>query len=306
MKPEQKIVISASRRTDIPAFYMPWFMDQIEKGMFEVQNPYNRRVSKINATPGQVHSLLFWSKNFSPFLKKGYGERLVDLGYHLFFNFTINSDDRLLEPNVPSLQERLAQLATLCQIYGPKCIQWRFDPICIYDLHDGSCQNNLKDFTLIADTAHKLGVKRCITSFMDLYPKIQKRTSGNKRVAFTIPTMQAQREILLSLHAVLGPKKIQLFTCCEKTLLDTLPLDAGIRPSACVPNDLLMELFGGHLSLRKDAGQRKGAGCGCYVSTDIGSYQHHPCYHNCRYCYANPTDDGGKTTGQYMRRGAVS
>jgi len=306
MKPKQKIVISASRRTDIPAFYMPWFMTQIENGTFEVQNPYNRRVSIVKATPGDVHTILFWSKNFGTFLQEGYGDRLTALGYHLFFNFTINSEDPLLEPNVPSLQERLAQLTALCKVYGPDCIQWRFDPLCFYDFPDGSRHDNLKDFSLIADVAHNLSIKRCITSFMDLYPKIQKRTLKNKSVIFALPSVNTQQERLLALQAVLGPKHIQLYTCCEKTLLDSLPQDTGIQPSACVPNDLLMALYGGRLSLRKDTGQRRSAGCGCYTSIDIGSYQQHPCYHNCLYCYANPTDGRLKTTNRFKGGRTVS
>lgn len=306
MKPELKIVISASRRTDIPAFYMPWFMAQIEKGRFEVQNPFNRRVSIINATPRHVHTLLFWSKNYGPFLQEGYGEQLAAMGYHLFFNFTINSEDRLLEPNVPPLQERLAQLSALCKRYGPDCIQWRFDPICGYELKDGNRYDNLKDFSSIAEVANKLGIKRCITSFMDLYPKIQKRTASDRTVTFVSSSVNKQRSILLELQAVLVPKHIQLFTCCEKTILDALPDGTGIQASACVPNDLLMTVFGGMLSLRKDAGQRRGAGCGCYVSKDIGSYQDHPCYHNCRYCYANPSAARGKAAIHVAKGGAAS
>lgn len=292
MKPKQKIVISASRRTDIPAFYMPWLMAQIEKGYFEVQNPYNRRISMVDASPAHVHTLLFWSKNFGPFIKNGYGNQLTEQGYHLFFNFTLNSEDPWLEPNLPPLQDRLAQMESLCNAHGADSIQWRFDPICFYNCPDGRCQDNLKDFALIADAAHSMGIKRCITSFMDLYPKIQRRTSASKNINFVLPSQKTQQEILHRLCAILNPKAIQLVTCCEKALLDSLPNHTGIQPSACVPNELLMALFGGHLSLRRDTGQRRSAGCGCYTSVDIGSYQRHPCYHNCLYCYANPSAHG--------------
>ncbi len=289
MKPALKIVISASRRTDIPAFYMPWFMACIEKGVFEVQNPYNRRISKISAGPDRVHTIVFWSKNFGSFIEKGYGEALVKLGYHLFFNFTVNSDDRFIEPNVPPLERRLVQIETLCRTFGPDSVQWRFDPICFYNLPNGDNQNNLRDFKTIADIAGGLGIKRCITSFMDLYPKIQKRAGRTGNVTFTTPSLAIQKTILLRIQNYLAPNNIALFTCCEAALLESLPPDAGIKPSACVPNDLLKRLFGGTISLRKDPGQRLAAGCDCNLSTDIGSYQYHPCYHDCGYCYANPS-----------------
>jgi hypothetical protein len=90
MKFTNKIVISASRRTDIPAFYMPWFMEQISKGVFEVVNPFNQHVSVVPAMADRVHTIVFWSKNFGPFIDHGYDQQLLELGYHLFFNFTIN------------------------------------------------------------------------------------------------------------------------------------------------------------------------------------------------------------------------
>jgi hypothetical protein len=88
--------------------------------------------------------------------------------------------------------------------------------------------------------------------------------------------------------ALLG-KNIQLFTCCEKELLEALPETTTIKKNACIPNDLLMEVYGGNISLQTDKGQRIKNGCGCMVSIDIGSYRLHPCYHNCLFCYANPS-----------------
>ena len=86
----------------------------------------------------------------------------------------------------------------------------------------------------------------------------------------------------------MGPYGIELQACCEKALLEKLPADLSIKPSSCVPNELLAALYGKEVSLRKDAGQRVKAGCGCGVSVDIGSYTEHPCGHRCLYCYACP------------------
>jgi hypothetical protein len=77
--------------------------------------------------------------------------------------------------------------------------------------------------------------------------------------------------------------------CCEKDVLAALPAETSVTQSACIPSELLVEFFGGNLDLKKDTGQRIQEGCGCNVSVDIGSYQLHPCYHNCLFCYANPT-----------------
>ncbi len=286
MEPPTRIVISASRRTDIPAFYMPWFMEQIRRGYFETINPYNRRVSVVSATPDKVHTIVFWSKNFGPLIDGGYDQQLKADGYHLFFNFTINSESPVLEPHVPSLQDRLKQLEYLCRKNDPCSINWRFDPICFYQTSDNKIHNNLKDFNRIAQKAAQCGVQRCITSFMDNYPKIRKRIKG--RFSFIDPPMEEKIEIVSKMEQHLNEKRMTLATCCEKDLLAHIPDDSQIQKSSCIPNDLLKEIFGGELCLKRDPGQRIKDGCGCMVSVDIGSYHLHPCYHNCLFCYANP------------------
>ena len=294
MTSEVKTVISASRRTDIPAFYMPWFMEQIRQGFFEVVNPFNQRVSRVPVTAERVHTIVFWSKNFGPFIDQGYGPQLQKLGYHLFFNFTINSDNSDLEPNVPPLSERLVQLSKLCDSFGPRAVNWRFDPLCFYRVGQGRQRDNLNDFPLIAEHAAASGISRCITSFMDHYPKINRRLASRPGFEFIDPPLSEKVNTILEMESRLAALEISLFTCCEKELVQALPTSSSVAPSSCIHNDLLVELYGGQLSLRKDSGQRVKAGCGCKVSVDIGSYRQQPCYHNCLFCYANPTSSQGE------------
>jgi len=297
MPETEKIVISASRRTDIPAFYMEWFMDRIEKGYFEVTNPFNRKVSIVDARQEKVHTLVFWSKNFGPFLYGEFGDMLKRAGYNLFFNFTVNSDSALLEPNVPPLAERLDQMESLCRLFGSHSVTWRFDPICFYRSADGGIQDNLNDFSHIADRAFTCGIRRCITSFMDNYAKIQKRIAAISGFSFLDPPVAQKKEVVLSMEKDLGFRQIRLETCCEKELLESLPEYSSVARSSCIPNDLLVKMYGGRLSLKRDAGQRVKNGCGCKVSVDIGSYHLHPCYHNCLFCYANPAVRQNRGTG---------
>lgn len=282
------IVLSASRRTDIPAFYMDWFMDRMADGLFEVRNPFNGRIRRVIATADTVHTIVFWSKNFGPFIEGGYGQRLRQMGMHLFFNFTVNTVSEVLEPQVPPLSERLFQMETLARYFSPESITWRFDPICRYRTADGKQEDNLKDFVYIAERLARLGIRRCITSFMDLYPKVKKRAGKGPGITFLPIALEAQREIILGMKRRLAPLGVALSTCCEKELRGILPSGAGIGAAACISTDRLMRLFGGRLSRQRDAGQRRGAGCGCQVSVDIGDYREQPCFHNCLYCYANP------------------
>jgi hypothetical protein len=285
-----QIVISASRRTDIPGFYMDWFMQQVHKGFFEVKNLYNQKVRIVPVTPEKVHTIVFWSKNFSRFLNGKFGETLQTLGFNLFFNFSINSRSDLLEPNVPALDERLGQLGDLCNRFRAEAVNWRFDPICLYQAAGAENQNNINDFNYIAKNASRLGVRRCITSFRDDYPKIQKRIANMTGFRFSDVSLESQKDIILEMENELAAKNIDLYLCCEKELLAVLPPESRISKSSCIPNDLLVKIFGGSLSLRQDTSQRIKDGCGCMVSVDIGSYREHPCYHNCLFCYANPVD----------------
>jgi hypothetical protein len=290
----QRIVISASRRTDIPAFYMPWFMQQINQGFFDVHHPFGRTSVRVPATADQVHSIVFWSKNFGSFLDGGYGQRLLEKGYHLFFNFTINSAHAILEPAVPPTEARIAQLARLVGLYGPEAIQWRFDPICYYKESSGKEGDNLDQLPLIARRAAALGIRICITSFVDLYRKVQRR-SAHSAVTLIDPPLDRKVQQIIAMTQLLTPLGVQLQLCCERELLAALPKEAKVVGAACIPNARLAELYGPDLSLAKDSGQRVDAGCGCHVSRDIGSYPLHPCHHNCLFCYANPQGEP-KTT----------
>jgi hypothetical protein len=262
----------------------------MDLGSFEVVNPYNGRVSVVPATPEHVHTVVLWSKNFAPFLSAGVGDRLQRRGYHLFFNFTLNSRHTRLEPHVPPLPERIRQLETLCRQFDPRSINWRFDPICFYTVGNGRMLNNLNDFEAIAVHASKMGIVRCITSFMDPYAKIRKRLKPGSKFSFVDPPLDIKQKTLRDMSDILRDLRIELQVCCEKAVLDGLPAQAGITGSSCVPNDLLKTLYGGNISTRLDRGQRIGQGCGCKVSVDIGSYRDQPCYHNCLFCYANPVD----------------
>lgn len=290
--PPRKIVISASRRTDIPAFYMEDFMAQVNRGYFELTNPYNRKVSTIPTSPENVHTIVFWSKNFGPFIHNRYGEELLSRGYHLFFNFTINSESSMLEPVVPALSRRLEQLEDLCSLFGAKRVIWRFDPICFYRTGDtGSIKHNLKDFPIILDRAAECGISICVTSFMDLYSKIKKRIAALPGFSFVEINVNKKIELILKMEKLLFEKNMDLKVCCEKDLIDRLPPASHVTGSSCIPNELLMEMSGGSLSLKKDYGQRIEDGCGCRTSMDVGNYRLNPCRHNCLYCYANPLSD---------------
>ncbi len=288
MAPSFRSVISASRRTDIPAFYMPWFMDREARGRFDLVNPFNGRVRTFEANPGTVHTIVFWSKNYDPFLSQGCGEALQRRGYNLFFHFTLNSAASDLEPRLPALDARLSQLAELSQRFGPACINWRFDPVCFYRRRgEPRVRDNLGDFNIIAATAARLGLSRCTTSFVDLYPKVRRR-ARTQGLEFVTPSDEKRQQVLTMMVEVLAPLGIELATCCEARVHAETNGLHGVQPAACIDHGLLTALGGGGLSQRRDRGQRIKQGCGCHQALDVGDYHRHPCGHGCLFCYANP------------------
>ena len=285
---DTRIVISASRRTDIPAFYMPWFMGCIQQGYFEAVNPYNRKRRVVAAGADAVHSLVFWSKDFGAFLAGGYGRTLQKQGYRQFFQFTLNGERSVLEPGLSRLDVRLAQLGRLVERYFPKAVMWRFDPITFYTGPSGESHHNLTDFERIARSASGFGIQACTTSFKDVYPKVVRRESKLPGIRFIDPSMEAKVPIILQMEKILQRENIRLYLCCEKDLLAALPVDSQVAGASCISSRRLNALFGGKSSNKRDTGQRASMGCGCSVSVDVGDYQTHPCLHGCRYCYANP------------------
>ncbi len=290
-------IISASRRTDIPGWYTPWFLDQIRQGHFTIKNPYNKVARKVDARPENVHSIVFWSKNFGPFLDLDADQILTDIGYKLYFNFTINSRAPLLEPGLPELSKRLRQASLLCEKFGPDKISWRFDPICFYKIDNKGLENTLGDFTMIADAVAKMGITRCVTSFYDGYKKIRRRIShlvsqGNPLVSFVNPKIKDRQKVIKRMAGYLEQKNIILHLCCEASLFSNLGSndhrkDYKVKENACIDGKLLKRLHGGNPETRRDYGQRSKQGCKCTKSIDIGSYEDHPCFHNCLFCYAN-------------------
>ncbi len=272
-------------------------MDHINSGFFKIKNPYNKTVRKIDISRDVIHSIVFWSKNYDAFIKAKAGEKLIQLGFNIYFNFTINSQISLLEPNLPSLKKRLKQLKILASAFGPEKISWRFDPICFYQTRDnGTKKNNLLDFPVIAEEAAKLGIKKCVTSFFDNYTKIQKRIKflykkNHQAIFFADPSMDKKAQVIHRMEKHLASIGIKLYLCCEKELFSNLDADTMVRQNSCIDGHLLKTLFGGHPEIKRDYGQRSKQGCKCTKSIDIGSYEEHPCFHNCLFCYANPQID---------------
>jgi len=275
-----KQVISASRRTDMPAWYLDRLIGFIRQGYTEVTNPYSGKTCRVDLSPEHVHTLVLWSKNFGPFLHK----KDTFSGYSLYFLFTIN-DLPDFEPLLPPLTERIRQLCELAASFGPERIAWRFDPVIFTARTDtrpcvSACVSTVESYRAIGSQVAKAGVKRSIFSFLDLYGKVKRRI---ERIGLNLaePSDLVKVQFAGELVRAAGDLGLSLESCSE----ELGPIE-GIKPSACIDGRLLSHLSGKDAPSSKDPGQRHA--CNCTVSRDIGSYKDMPCPSGCVYCYANP------------------
>jgi hypothetical protein len=283
-------VISASKRTDIPAFYLPWFLASLRAGYVDVRNPVYRAqpASRVSLAADDVAAVVFWSKNYGVFRR--FHEPVDDhFGRErLFFQFTINAPSALLEPDVPTTAQALEQVAFLATTYGAERISWRYDPIVQWTMHGTLCSNY--DPVFFAEMCRQMaefGVSRCFSSFADHYAKFRRRVSRHvPGMALVDPPAGEKQRMGTELAAIAGAHGIALSSCAEPALEDV----AGIAKGACIDGALLSRVLGHPITRARSTEQRSPGreACGCTHAVDIGDYEAQECGYACLYCYANP------------------
>lgn len=292
MKP---VIVSASRSTDIPAFYADWFLERLKAGYCNWVNPFNREVFRVSFEDTRM--IVFWSKNPKPMLERL--DELEELGFcNYYFQFTLNDYVReCLEPNVPPVEERIETFKALAKRVGKERVIWRYDPLIL--------SNDLTVDVLLERIARigkelRGSTEKLVFSFADIqaYRKVVKNLEGTTCREFTTAEKIAFAKGLHEINLDLG---LEMVTCAEDIDLSAY----GIKHNKCVDDDLMMRLFNADSKLmefigaeydmldgwsikksKKDKGQRKA--CGCVISKDIGMYN--TCPHLCKYCYANASD----------------
>lgn len=264
------MIISASRRNDIPAFYTEWFFNRIADGYVLVRNPINmHHVSRILLTPEVVDCIVFWTKNPAPIIP-----RLCQLSpYNFYFQFTITPYNRDLEPHLPSKKELMNTFSRLSEILGRERVIWRYDPIVLTSKY--SVQFHLNAFAEMSNILGKY-TRRCVISFIDMYQKSRRNLSKIEVEELSVKQM---REVAVFMSNIARYSGIELVSCAEELDLQNL----GISHGKCIDDKLVAEISGYELNIGKDKTQRPE--CGCVASIDIGSYN--TCSHGCLYCYAN-------------------
>ena len=260
------MIISASRRTDIPALYVPWFMNRLKEGFVLIPNQRNPScISKVRLSPAWVDCFVFWTKNPFPMLDKF--SSIIEMGYQILVQFTLTPYGQSIEPHLPPKKTLVRAFRMLAGILGYGQVIWRYDPIFLDAEHTIAWHE--KQF---GDLAKELAscTDRCIISFMDIY-----RFNRNLYSALTAEEINGVAERLGAIAQKYG---LPLFTCAEESDLSRY----GIKHSSCIDPLIIARLLGMSLNAAKDKAQRPA--CGCIESVDIGAYN--TCAHGCTYCYA--------------------
>ncbi|MDD1666649.1 MAG: DUF1848 domain-containing protein [Methanomicrobiales archaeon] len=296
------LIISASRSTDIPAFYGDWFMDRLRAGYAKWVNPWNG--APVYVSLRDARAFVFWSKNPGPFLP--HLAELTRFGHPYLVLFTLNDyEEEGIEPHLPPLEDRIRTFREISRATGRGRTAWRWDPLLLSSSLD--VDGLLERIRRVGDAVAPF-TDRLIVSFIDIerYPRVarnlRKRGFGDVREF----TPQEEQELAAGLRDLNRSWGLSLSACGEEG--DFTPF--GIDPGGCISREVLLREFGGDPVLRrfldppgevplvpgrvsrappslKDPGQRRT--CGCVVSKDIGQYA--TCPHLCAYCYAN-TDPG--------------
>lgn len=264
------MIVSVSRRTDIPAFYSEWFFNRIKEGFVYVINPFNRKqISKVELTPKTVDLFVFWTKDAEPMLKRL--DELKEFNY--YFQFTITSYRNDVEKAIRRKNDIIKTFKQLSKIIGKEKVIWRYDPILLsrfytkeyhYKWFEKFCRE-LSDYT-----------DKCVISFLDIYSKTKRNTKNLGLKEISENDMYAIAE---KFSAIALEYNIKLETCSEEIDFSKY----GIKKGKCIDGELISRIIKGPIEVKKDDTQREV--CGCVKSIDIGEYN--TCKHNCLYCYAN-------------------
>lgn len=269
------MILSVSRRTDIPAFYAEWFMERLRQKYVLVRNPFNiHNISRIPLSPENVDTIVFWTKNSKPIHK--YLDEIDELGYKYYFQYTITPYKNDLEEKVQDKKEIVETFKKLSEKIGSEKVILRYDPVILSDNY--TIDFHKKAFARLCDLLAPY-TKKIIFSFLDDYKKISKNIKQ-----LNIKEISAEEMCIMAEYFADTAKNynLKIESCAEQIDLEIF----GINHGKCIDDELIEKITGYKISAGKDS-QRNA--CGCVKCIDIGEYN--TCMHKCLYCYANINKD---------------
>jgi len=268
-------IISASRRSDIPAFYSRWLLRRLEEGYCEWIHPFTGRLERVSLRPEDCLAIVLWTRNPAPLLPAL--PDLLSSGHLPCFHFTLTGYPRPLESHNPELPLSLARLRELAERLGPESVIWRYDPIVVSSRTPVAF--HLEQFASIARGLEGT-IRRVYFSFVDDYGKTRQsfeRLHREHGIRFTEPGAQERKNLVQRLRDVAARHGMTLHACCEDELVGE-----GVEKGRCIDLAWIRRLRPEVRERPKRRATR--AQCGCTESVDIGAYD--TCAFGCCYCYA--------------------
>ena len=265
------MIISASYRSDIPAFHGDWFLAALAAGEVTVANPYNQRPSVIDLRPEAVDGYVFWTRNARPFSRAL--EAVMAQGKPFVVQYTILGYPRTIDTNVIDPSLAIANAREIARSYGPRALVWRYDPILLTPETEIGWQR--ANFLRLADALTGL-TDEVVVSFAQLYAK-SARNLSRAGITWRMAELDEQAAFIADLRDLAAQRGITLSLCTQPDL----SVRSGAPDARCIDAARLSDVAG-----RPLAAPTKGnrPGCLCAESRDIGAYD--SCVHGCRYCYA--------------------
>jgi hypothetical protein len=268
------MIISASRRSDLPAFYGAWFIQRLKEGSVCIVNPRNpRQISAINLNPDNIKGIVFWTKNPKNFIDSldivnalGYADRY-------YFQFTITPYGADIEKFLGDKRQIIETFKLLADKIGSKRVILRYDPIFFTSKYN--LNFHLKAFERLISLL-KGRTQRIVISFLDIYKKVIRNMSG---IDYRETSLKEMELLGKTFADIAGRYKMSVETCSEAMDLGKF----GIKPTRCIDGNLIEEISGLNIDDKAKSGVRKH--CLCMKSVDIGRYD--TCIFGCLYCYAN-------------------
>lgn len=265
------MIISASRRTDIPAFYSKWLLNRLEEGYAIIPHPRNPlRFSRVSLTSQTVDCFVFWTKNPASMLPQL--GKIEAMGYPFYFQFTLTPYNQNVEQNLPDKRTLVQTFQRLSNLIGTDRVVWRYDPIIL--TKQMNVDYHIRCFEKLASTLANY-THRCIISFLDFYPKVSRSLQEIGAIELKKSVIE---QIAAGFSQIARKHNLRIFTCCESVDLSAY----NILHASCIDGKMIEELLGCSIQSHKEMNQR--LGCGCIESVEIGTYD--SCTHGCKYCYA--------------------
>ena len=269
------MIISASYRSDIPAFHGDWFLAALNAGQVAVINPYNQRPSVIDLRPEAVDGYVFWTRNARPFSRAL--AAVAAQGKPFVVQYTILGYPRTIDTNVIDPSLAIANAREIAGSYGPRALVWRYDPILLTP--ETETGRHRANFLQLADGLAGL-TDEVVVSFAQLYAK-SARNLAKAGITWRQPELDEQAALIADLRDLASQRSMSLSLCTQPDL----SAQSGAPGARCIDAARLSDIaarIGGRPLAASTKGNRPG--CLCAESRDIGAYD--SCVHGCRYCYA--------------------